>query len=127
MGLTAAVAGYDGVMRIFFTGGSGKGGKHVAPYLAEQGHQVTNADLVPLGHRAVADLRVDLTDAGQTYSALAELATFDELDLPEQPTYDAVVHFAAVPAILLTVGRGDLRDERPEHLTTCSRPRRGWG
>ena len=40
------------VMRIFFTGGSGKAGRHVAPYLAEQGHQVTNADLVPLGHPA---------------------------------------------------------------------------
>ena len=89
-------------MRIFFTGGSGQAGKHVAPYLAEQGHRVTNADLVPLGHPAVADLRVDLTDAGDTYSALAGLATFDELDLPEKPTYDAVVHFAAVPRILLT-------------------------
>jgi nucleoside-diphosphate-sugar epimerase len=88
-------------MRIFFTGGSGKAGRHVAPYLAEQGHHVTNADLVPLGHPAVADLRVDLTDAGQTYSALAGLATPAELELPEQPTYDAVVHFAAVPAILL--------------------------
>ena len=33
-------------MRIFFTGGSGKAGHHVAPFLAEQGHQVTNADLV---------------------------------------------------------------------------------
>src|SRR5947208_15713754 len=89
-------------MRIFFTGGSGKAGRHVAPYLAEQGHQVTNADLVPLGHPAVADLRVDLTDAGETYSALAGLATFAELDLPSKPSYDAVVHFAAVPAILLT-------------------------
>jgi nucleoside-diphosphate-sugar epimerase len=29
-------------MRIFFTGGSGKAGHHVAPYLASQGHQVTN-------------------------------------------------------------------------------------
>ncbi len=88
-------------MRILFTGGSGKAGKHVAPYLAEQGHQVTNADLVPLGHPDVADLRVDLTDTGEVYSALAGLATFDELDLAEKPTYDAVVHFAAVPAILL--------------------------
>jgi nucleoside-diphosphate-sugar epimerase len=89
-------------MRIFFTGGSGKAGRHVAPHLAEQGHQVTNADLVPLGHPAIADLRVDLTDAGETYSALAGLATVAELDLPEQPSYDAVVHFAAVPRILLT-------------------------
>ncbi|WP_341926761.1 NAD(P)-dependent oxidoreductase [Nocardioides psychrotolerans] len=88
-------------MRIFFTGGSGKAGQHVAPYLASQGHHVTNADLAPLGHPDVADLRVDLTDAGETYSALAGLATAAELDLPEQPSYDAVVHFAAVPAILL--------------------------
>ena len=58
-------------MRIFFTGGSGKAGRHVAPYLAEQGHQVTNADLVPLRHPSVADLRVNLTDAGEVYSALA--------------------------------------------------------
>ena len=89
-------------MRIFFTGGSGKAGRHVAAHLAELGHHVTNADLVPLEHPAVADLRVDLTDAGETYSALAGLATFDELDLPVQPGYDAVVHFAAVPRILLT-------------------------
>jgi nucleoside-diphosphate-sugar epimerase len=87
-------------MRIFLTGGSGKAGRHVAPFLAEQGHQVTNADLVPLDHPDVIDLRVDLTDAGEVYSALAGLATFDELDLPEKPTYDAVVHLAAIPAIL---------------------------
>ena len=89
-------------MRIFFTGGSGKAGHHVAPFLASQGHQVTNADLTPLGHPDVADLRVDLTDAGQTWSAMAGLATMDELDLAEKPAYDAVVHFAAVPRILLT-------------------------
>ena len=88
-------------MRIFFTGASGKAGRHVAAHLAEQGHQVTNADLVPLGDPRIADLRVDLTDAGQTYSAMAGLATMDELDLPEVPSYDAVVHFAAVPRILL--------------------------
>ena len=88
-------------MRIFFTGGSGKAGRHVAPHLAQHGHQVTNADLVPLGHPDVSDLTVDLTDAGDTYSALAGLANLDELDLPEQPSYDAVVHFAAVPRILL--------------------------
>jgi nucleoside-diphosphate-sugar epimerase len=87
-------------MRIFFTGASGKAGRHVAPYLAEQGHQVTNADLVPLGHPDIADLAVDLTDIGQAYSALAGLARSAELELPEKPAYDAVVHFAAIPAIL---------------------------
>ncbi|TIC79144.1 NAD(P)-dependent oxidoreductase [Nocardioides sp. GY 10127] len=88
-------------MRIFFTGGSGKAGRHVAPFLAGLGHQVTNADLVGLGHPDVADLRVDLADAGETYSAMAGLATMAELDLPEVPRYDAVVHFAAIPRILL--------------------------
>ncbi|NUR81206.1 MAG: NAD(P)-dependent oxidoreductase, partial [Dermatophilaceae bacterium] len=89
-------------MRIFFTGGSGKAGRHVAPFLAERGHQVTNADLVPLGHPTVDDLTVDLTDLGETYSALAGLARFDELERAAKPAYDAVVHFAAVPRILLT-------------------------
>ena len=51
-------------MRIFFTGGSGKAGKHVAPFLAEQGHQVTNADLVPLGHPGVDDLKVVSNNCG---------------------------------------------------------------
>ncbi|MCU1537589.1 MAG: UDP-glucose 4-epimerase, partial [Humibacillus sp.] len=64
-------------MRIFFTGGSGKAGKHVATFLAAQGHDVTNADLTPLGDPTVADLRVDLTDVGETYSALAGLARMD--------------------------------------------------
>ncbi|MBF4160292.1 NAD-dependent epimerase/dehydratase family protein [Nocardioides acrostichi] len=88
-------------MRIFFTGGSGKAGQHVAPYLAGLGHQVTNADLQPLGHADVEDLAVDLTDAGQTYSAMAGAASMAELDLPALPSYDAVVHFAAIPRILL--------------------------
>jgi nucleoside-diphosphate-sugar epimerase len=86
-------------MRIFFTGGSGKAGKHVVAHLAEQGHQVTNADLTPLGRPGVFDLTVDLTDAGDVYSALAGLAHLDELDLDAVPTYDAVVHFAAIPRI----------------------------
>ena len=88
-------------MRIFFTGGSGKAGRHVATYLAEQGHDVTNADLVPLGHPQVADLHVELTDAGQTYWPWPAWPA-SRSDLPEQPRYDAVVHFAAVPRILLT-------------------------
>ena len=92
-------------MRIFFTGGSGKAGHHVAPYLASQGHQVTNADLTPLGHPDVTDLQVDLTDAGQVYSAMAGMPTMAALDDPDLAAatgsaYDAVVHFAAIPSIL---------------------------
>lgn len=89
-------------MRIFFTGGSGKAGRHAVPYLLEQGHRVTNADLVPLNHPQVHDLRVDLTDAGQVFDALTAYAGFDELDPGTGvPRYDAVVHFAAIPRILL--------------------------
>ena len=89
-------------MRIFFTGGSGKAGRHAIPYLVEQGHQVTNGDLVPLGHPGVPDLRIDLTDAGQVFNALSAYAHHRELEPGTGvPRYDAVVHFAAIPAILV--------------------------
>jgi nucleoside-diphosphate-sugar epimerase len=88
-------------MRIFFTGGSGKAGKHVVRHLAARGHAVTNADRVPLGAPGVTDLQVDLTDAGGVFSALTALQDLSELDLPSVPRYDAVVHFAAIPRILV--------------------------
>ncbi|HEY0521287.1 MAG TPA: NAD(P)-dependent oxidoreductase [Ilumatobacteraceae bacterium] len=89
-------------MRVFFTGGSGKAGRHAIRHLVEQGHKVVNADMVPLGDPAVADLRIDLTDAGQVFNALSAYAGFDELEAGTGvPTYDAVVHFAAIPAILI--------------------------
>ena len=34
--------------KIFVTGGSGKAGKYLIPYLLEKGYSVVNADLVPL-------------------------------------------------------------------------------
>ncbi len=89
-------------MRVFFTGGSGKAGRHAIPHLVEQGHRVVNGDLVPLGHPDVADLRLDLTDSGQVFNALSAYARFDELEPGTGvPRYDAVVHFAAIPAILV--------------------------
>ncbi len=94
-------------MRVFFTGGSGKAGRHVVPYLAAQGHRVLNADKVPLNHPGVHDLICDVTDAGQVYSALAGWAGYDEFDTPKSPDgnpppFDAVVHFAAVPRYVMT-------------------------
>lgn len=89
-------------MRVFFTGGSGKAGRHVVPYLLGQGHRVVNGDLVPLGHPGVPDLRIDLTDSGQVFNALSAYADFDEMEPGTGvPSYDAVVHFAAIPAILV--------------------------
>ncbi|CAN5552259.1 NAD(P)-dependent oxidoreductase [soil metagenome] len=89
-------------MRVFFTGGSGKAGRHAIAHLVEQGHRVVNADLQSLGHPGVADLRIDLTDAGQVFNALSAYAGSDELEPGNGvPSYDAVVHFAAIPAILI--------------------------
>ena len=90
-------------MRILFTGGSGKAGRHVIPYLLEQGHEVTNLDLVPLDVPGVKNLKGDLTEPVTVWNALTQPADFDELEDGNgvQP-YDAVVHFAAIPRIMLT-------------------------
>ncbi|MGY9049993.1 hypothetical protein P775_24110 [Puniceibacterium antarcticum] len=89
-------------MRILFTGGSGKAGRHVIPYLLEQGHRVVNADLVPLDHPGVDNLTVDLTENGQVWNALTSYAALDELEPGTgMPKFDAVVHFAAIPRILI--------------------------
>jgi len=89
-------------MRIFFTGGSGKAGKHVISYLLDQGHRVMNVDRVPLDHPGVDNLIADITDSGQMFNAMSSYAGLDELDLGNGvPKFDAVVHFAAVPRILI--------------------------
>ena len=88
--------------RILFTGGSGKAGRHVVPWLVDQGYQVLNVDLVPLDHPSVDNLRADITDSGQMFNALLSYANFGELEPGTGfPGFDAVVHFAAVPRILL--------------------------
>ena len=88
--------------RIFFTGGSGKAGKHVISYLLDQGHEVMNVDLVPLNHPQVNNLLADITDSGQMFNAMSSYASFEELEPGNGvPKFDAVVHFAAVPRILI--------------------------
>ena len=88
--------------RIVFTGGSGKAGRHVVPYLLDQGHQVFNLDLVPLDHPGVNTLVTDLTDSGETFNALSMHFDFGGLTTGKGPApIDAVVHFAAIPRILL--------------------------
>jgi len=89
-------------MRILFTGGSGKAGRHVVAYLADRGHKVMNVDRVPMNHPGVHDLIADITDAGQMYSAMQTYAGFDEMEPGTgAATFDAVVHFAAIPRLLL--------------------------
>ena len=89
-------------MRILFTGGSGKAGKHVIPYLIAQGHRVMNVDLQPLHYPGVTNLIADITDSGQMFNAMSSYAGFDELEPGTGlPKFDAVVHFAAVARILI--------------------------
>jgi nucleoside-diphosphate-sugar epimerase len=89
-------------MRIFFTGGSGKAGKHVIPYLLNQGHRIMNVDLMPLNYPGVDNLIADITDSGQMFNAMSSYAGLDELESGNgAPPFDAVVHFAAVPRILI--------------------------
>ena len=88
-------------MRVFFTGGSGKAGKWAIRHLVDCGHTVVNADRVPSG-LDVSELLIDLCDAGQVIGAMSQFADFRELE-PGQgvPRYDAVVHFAAVPRVMI--------------------------
>jgi nucleoside-diphosphate-sugar epimerase len=86
-----------------FTGGSGKAGKHVVQYLVERGHQVLNLDTKPLPNPKIRTLITDITDSGQVFNALSSYIGLHEFDpsLRPQPV-DAVVHFAAIPRIMIT-------------------------
>ncbi|AMM86333.1 dehydratase [Martelella sp. AD-3] len=89
--------------RIVFTGGSGKAGRDVIPYLLDRGHDVLNLDLVALDHPDVTTLITDLTDSGQVFNAMSMHFGMDRYEngkLPEAP--DAVVHFAAIPRVMIT-------------------------
>jgi nucleoside-diphosphate-sugar epimerase len=88
-------------VRVIFTGGSGKAGKWAIRHLLEQGHHVVNMDQSPSGLDC-AELLVDLCDAGQVIGAMSQFTDFAELDAGTGvPTYDAVVHFAAVPRVMI--------------------------
>ena len=89
--------------RIMFTGGSGKAGRHVVQYLVERGHQVLNIDSKPLDNPEVRTLITDITDSGQVFNAFTSYMGLHEFDpsLKPQPV-DAVVHFAAIPRIMIT-------------------------
>ncbi|MCK0137844.1 NAD(P)-dependent oxidoreductase [Aliiroseovarius sp. F47248L] len=88
-------------MRVLFTGGSGKAGKWAIRHLLEQGHHVVNVDQTPSGLDC-PELLIDLCDAGQVIGAMSQFVEFGELDAGTGvPTYDAVVHFAAIPRVMI--------------------------
>ncbi|RMZ08169.1 hypothetical protein D0862_04035 [Hortaea werneckii] len=90
--------------RIVFTGGSGKAGRHVIPYLQNKGHRILNLDIAefPNPEANVYTLKTDLTDSGQVYNALTTHYDFDgyEQGYPEGPP-DVIIHFGAVARNLL--------------------------
>ncbi|MCC5961836.1 MAG: NAD(P)-dependent oxidoreductase [Rhodobacteraceae bacterium] len=97
-------------MRILFTGGSGKAGRHAIAHLLAQGHRVLNVDRIPLDLAGVDNRIADITDAGQMFDVMHSYAGFDELQPGTGvPGFDAVVHFAAVPRILLTTDNACFR------------------
>ena len=88
--------------KIFVTGGSGKAGKHLIPYLLEKGYSVVNADLVPLLIDGVDNINLDVTDSGQIFNALSGYANIPEIKSGEGiKRFDAVVHLAAIPRVLI--------------------------
>lgn len=83
--------------RILFTGGFGKAGRNVVPYLADRGHQIVNIDFKPLTYPGVTNLVADVTDSGQVLSAMTTHTNFEYIEPGNGPApFDAVVHFAAL-------------------------------
>jgi nucleoside-diphosphate-sugar epimerase len=89
--------------RVIFTGGSGKAGRHVVQHLVEHGYRVLNLDTKPLDNPEVRTLITDITDSGQVFNALSSYTGLHEFDTDLRPEkIDAVVHFAAIPRIMIT-------------------------
>ncbi len=87
---------------IVFTGGSGKAGRHVVQHLVEHGYNVLNLDTKPLDNPKVRTLITDITDSGQVFNALTSTLEVHEFAASlRAPKIDAVVHFAAIPRIML--------------------------
>ena len=89
-------------MRILFTGGTGKAGRHALPWLHDKGYQILNFDLQPFAHPAIPTLIGDITESGQVFNAMTSHFDRDGLKAGKAPgPVDAVVHFAAIPRILI--------------------------
>src|SRR5262245_50724177 len=88
--------------RILFTGGTGKAGRHDLPWLLAEGYEMLNFDLKSLPHPSSPMLIGDITDGGQVLNALTSHFALGELKAGKAPgPVEAVVHFAAIPRILI--------------------------
>jgi len=87
---------------IIVTGGSGMAGKWLVKELLDHGHQVLNLDRVPLPDSPARTLITDLTNAGQVFDAMSSTMVGHEIgESLKPPKVDAVVHFAAIPRIMI--------------------------
>ncbi len=89
--------------RILFTGGTGKAGRHVLPWLVAKGHKVLNFDKSLSPDPDVVTLLGDITDGGQVMNAMTCHFGGRNLRAEKQAPgpVDAVVHFAAIPRLLM--------------------------
>ena len=88
--------------RILFTGGTGKAGRHALPWLLAQGYDILNFDRQPFDHPTISTLVGDITDSGQVFNAMTSHFDRNGLEAGQAPgPVDMVVHFAAVPRILI--------------------------
>jgi nucleoside-diphosphate-sugar epimerase len=88
--------------RILFTGGSGKAGRHVVPWLLDQGYEILNFDLQPFANLDIFSLIGDVTDSGQVLNAMTMHFGRKGLEAGKPPgPVDAVVHFAAIPRVFI--------------------------
>jgi nucleoside-diphosphate-sugar epimerase len=99
------------------TGSSGKLGRHVVRDLTAHGHHVVALDRVPdPDSPAATTVRLDLTDFGQVYEALA--------GVDEAPPADAVVHLGAIPAPGLTTNAATFANNAPSTYNVFAAARR---
>jgi nucleoside-diphosphate-sugar epimerase len=88
--------------RIMFTGGTGKAGRHVLPWLLGQGYEILNFDLQPFANPDIFSLVGDVTDSGQVFNAMTMHFGRTGLQAGKPPgPVDAVVHFAAIPRVFI--------------------------
>jgi UDP-glucose 4-epimerase len=74
----------------------------VLPWLLEQKYEILNFDLQPFPHPTIPTLVGDITEGAQVFNAMTTHFSFDGLNAGKAPgPVDAVVHFAAVPRILI--------------------------
>lgn len=84
------------VKRVAVTGGHGKVGQVLIPYLRKQGHEVFVIDQDGPSDPDELMMKADLEDFGQTMDALSSVGE-DVYARAEVNSFDAVIHLASMP------------------------------